>query len=102
MNVLALENLCCAQTLPGPGDLDQHTLRRDAAVRIQVNQSPRLFDGRARVAREPSVDLRGYTSLDQFDDTRPECDQNVVELPAGVLAGRPADSRLDQWSIGWL
>ena len=60
----------------------------------------RAFSTVARVSNESrastSVDTR---PLDQFDDARAESDQNVVELPAGVLAGRIADGRLDQWSV---
>src|SRR5690606_34385149 len=58
-DALALQDARGLDALPGGGDLDQHAFAGNAALLIERNQVPRLFDRAGRVEAEPRVGLGG-------------------------------------------
>lgn len=73
--VVTLKLARSLDTLPGRGDLDEHTLLLDANGLVEGDELLGLLLGGLLVEGEASVNLSGHTARDDLQDLLAELDQ---------------------------
>lgn len=89
VDTLPFQHACCADALPGRGNLDEDARSLDADLFVEVDQQAGFLNGGAGIKAEPGIDLCGYPAINDGEDLTAV---RVASLSAAMLAEMSARS----------